>query len=706
MSDVNWALAVPQGPSVADSYLKGFQVGQEMGKTRAVRNALGKAITDPTGAQADLLSAGALPEASALASMQYQQQQRALLGAAYAKLGIGAGVNAITGQPAANAAPAPDPDATAAPGNVEHPSDGTAPANIPHPTDLNPAQAQHALDMSHTFDALGLELSGLPYAQRAARLAEERPALLARGVPAQALDGFDPTDDNIARIHGEMAQLRGMLPPTAATAGADQASPQSPSPSGQPPQAAASTAGAAPQEQPGPGFDIRDPNTQAGLQALAIADPQAAGPLITLGSAVMPKADAARAGTFARDQYGHIAGPRTPDGKIMGTPNNDGTIPVYDPATNTFSIMTAPGATQSTTDIAKAKAAGEAAGREPMAVRQAQAEQDIKDRSTLIEIPMTDGSTVKGTVYDYKNGLGPFAGMGAAAGSPATAGASSTATGATLTEPVDVTKTVGTILGGRTAVADMGDLAARVAGNPDAAAGLRQAVIDHITNRFIGNTEAGTSGQGSLKADAFQTFLRQNRTALGKVLSPSDLETLDGIAADVMRSRRSQDAVKLPGSNTTQDTISAGRTGPAKDHGQSILGWLGMALGGTAGGAHGGIEGGGMGAVAGKAIGDAVSARVQAFRMKGVNRVQDLYDAAFADPEVARRLLARVPTDGAGEIAPRALQARLNSVLMLIGVDATGQQGARQDRPPNAMAPTARQPLNVPVAPNAMGARP
>lgn len=385
---VDWGILQPQ-PAVADTYLKGFTQGQALAKDAVVRNAFAKLGTDPAGAQADLLRVGAIPEASALSNLQLQQQTRSLLTAAYAKLGLGSNApNAITGQ-TAQPTPAVDPtmDATAAPGNVAHPSvdgsgqpapDGSAPQDIPHPSDLNPDQAAHALEMSHAFDALGMEVAGLPYADRKARIAAEKPQLLAKGVPENVIDGFDPTDQNIATLHNEMAQLRGMLPPTASVQPGQigQAAPA--------PAAAPVVPGQPATAQPasGGGFNLMDPNTQQGLQALAIADPQAAGPLISLGSATMPKFAPGRPGAPIFDEK---------SGQITGfAPGADGSQ-IVKGADGQWHKTLLPGAEQTAGALVRATEGPKA---------------DIAAAHDIIEVPDGNGGKVSMSRADYLARLG------------------------------------------------------------------------------------------------------------------------------------------------------------------------------------------------------------------------------------------------------------------------------------------------------------
>lgn len=380
-----------QTPDVVGTLTKGFAAGQALAREQVVRNAFAKLGTDPAGAQADLLRVGAIPEATALSNLQYQQVQRSLLSAAYARLGLGTTVpNAITGAMPA-AAPAADPtmDATAAPGIVAHAppgqpgADGSAPQELPHPTEFTPDQAAHALQLTHAFDALGMEVSGLPYEARKARILAEKPQLLAQGIPEQQIDTFDPTDANIATLHNDMAQMRGMLPPTASvTAGQMGQGAPAPAPAapGQPAPAAPANGG---------GFNLMDPNTQQGLQALSIADPQAAGPLISLGTATMPKFEGGRPGAPIIDGHtGKItrysANAEGIQYDVDGNGNVTGShvVPGFNDANAAFQRSAAAakaegegaGQLSHAGPIARAKASGEAAGKLPYAGPLAQAE--------------------------------------------------------------------------------------------------------------------------------------------------------------------------------------------------------------------------------------------------------------------------------------------------------------------------------------------
>lgn len=199
-----------------------------------------------------------------------------------------------------------------------------------------------------------------------------------------------------------------------------------------------------------------------------------------------------------------------------------------------------------------------------------------------------------------------------------------------LTEPEDVTKTIGSILRGRTAVADIKALAKATAGNPEARAGLRQAVADHISQTLIGNTEAGTTGVAQLKADQFQTFMKTATPALNLIFKPDEVALMKAVAADLQRANRSVNT-KLPGQSNTAQDLAALKKSPLAKHSKTLLTTLAGGLGLAAHGATGGFAG---------VFGLLVAEHLHSV---GVSRIDQLVTEAMLHPAVARRLLANVP---------------------------------------------------------------
>jgi hypothetical protein len=204
-----------------------------------------------------------------------------------------------------------------------------------------------------------------------------------------------------------------------------------------------------------------------------------------------------------------------------------------------------------------------------------------------------------------------------------------------LTNAADVTRTIGQIVGSRTAVGEMGVLAkAAKAAGPDAVNGLRQAVADHIADRFVGNTEVGTSGVNQIKADAFQTFVRTNRAALRTVFSEPEVRSMEAVAKDIARSKLSETAVKLPGgSNTAQDTFAVKSAN--KLTGAGTRSFLSLLAGAAAeGGTHNTI------AMLGTTLG---AYALQALRERGLTRVDQIVSQAMLNPDLAAALMKTAP---------------------------------------------------------------
>ncbi|MBV9995534.1 MAG: hypothetical protein JO127_10000 [Caulobacteraceae bacterium] len=210
-----------------------------------------------------------------------------------------------------------------------------------------------------------------------------------------------------------------------------------------------------------------------------------------------------------------------------------------------------------------------------------------------------------------------------------------------LTEPQDVVRTVGNILGGNTAVADMKALANSASADPAATQGLRQAVADHIAGQFV-------NPDGALGQQSFRSFVKAKRGALANVFSPAELDNLDAIAADIDRSR-SVAATKV-GSQGLAGKIAHGGAHFSLDAAGTILG--------AVLGHHIGLDGE-WGALAGGAVTDLA----QRFRAAGVARVDQLVSQALLDPALARRLLVKISPNA----KPTAYQSAIRGVISALG---------------------------------------
>jgi len=237
-----------------------------------------------------------------------------------------------------------------------------------------------------------------------------------------------------------------------------------------------------------------------------------------------------------------------------------------------------------------------------------------------------------------------------------------------LEDQADVVPIIGSIFG-KDSGSQMFRVVARIGKNPSAKEGLRKAIVEYIAGKFISNTEAGTSGIGTIKGDQFQTFVRQNRPALAAAgFSKAEIDSLDAIAADLQRANRSVSAVRLPGqSNTAQDVLAAS----GKDDGRMT--WLKIALTALATGGGASVVAGPVGLSAGVAAGV-----VAVLRRNGIRRIDDLLTEAMLNPDVARLLMVKA-RKGAEE--PAALGfAQLYRRAVLAGLAAQADLDKRKER--------------------------
>ncbi|MFG1278267.1 hypothetical protein [Xanthobacter autotrophicus] len=200
-------------------------------------------------------------------------------------------------------------------------------------------------------------------------------------------------------------------------------------------------------------------------------------------------------------------------------------------------------------------------------------------------------------------------------------------------DPQDVVNTVGSIFGRQDAVAQMRKLVSETAGNPDARQGLRKAVSDYITKRFISNTEGATSDVDLIRAGQFQSFVKDSRNTLRALFTDPEVEMMSRIADDLHRANRSSTAARIPGqSNTAGDTVAAGRATTGEP--QSILSIL-MKAGAV--GAAGGAVGGFLPGVAGAAV----IGIAGAMRNAGIKSADTILRDAMLDPKLASVLLEK-----------------------------------------------------------------
>lgn len=227
-----------------------------------------------------------------------------------------------------------------------------------------------------------------------------------------------------------------------------------------------------------------------------------------------------------------------------------------------------------------------------------------------------------------------------------------------LTDPSDITKTVGGMIGAKDGVRQMAGLASKVAGNPEAQQGLRKAVVDAILARVKSTTESGASGVEALKPDALLRYLRENRNAIKAAgFSDRELGSMQAVAEDLRRGQRTLNATRLAGqSNTAQDIIKAIEAGNSSHH-VSLLNKIALAAG--AGWEAHGIHG----AMIGAALGGGQHV-IAGMRNAGLTKANMMVRDAMLNPELALALLRKAPvTPGRGSEYTFAKMLARNSVF-------------------------------------------
>jgi hypothetical protein len=214
----------------------------------------------------------------------------------------------------------------------------------------------------------------------------------------------------------------------------------------------------------------------------------------------------------------------------------------------------------------------------------------------------------------------------------------------------EVVKRVGQIFGKPDSPKAMAALRRATHGDPAALEGLRKAVVDWMVKKFVSNTEVGTSEEGALRSDQFQTFMKnESQTLKAAGFTDEEIQTAQNIADDLRIANRSITAAKLPGgSNTAQDFW-----GMIKGKRRNLFTLVAASIGAEEGLVHL-FHAPVWGITATLAAGV-----VGAVRSAGMKGVDDLVRKAMLDPELALRLMEQVTPQDATKQA-KGLMAALS----------------------------------------------
>lgn len=227
----------------------------------------------------------------------------------------------------------------------------------------------------------------------------------------------------------------------------------------------------------------------------------------------------------------------------------------------------------------------------------------------------------------------------------------------------DVASTVGGMLGGKNSVEQMRELAGSVRRNPEALAGLRRAIIEHMMSRL-------TTSKDVISGAQFLRFIGRNSPALSQVFTPDQMNALRALAQDIKRATKD---VRAPGggSDTLENLTGQSRYGEERP---SLLrkflvdSGLGAGIGGAL---HIFNPGSPLINAAAGVVSALGSHAIQSAREAGLRRVHELVQEAVLDPELMKALLAKAPNK-ANKGSHVTLVERLGRVGALAGVMSAG----------------------------------
>lgn len=221
------------------------------------------------------------------------------------------------------------------------------------------------------------------------------------------------------------------------------------------------------------------------------------------------------------------------------------------------------------------------------------------------------------------------------------------------------------ILGSSDRVKLMQQAIGRMQGNPDAIASLQGHVVDYILSKLTSGPKASEAnalapsldGTGALRADAFQSWVRDNKPWLRRLFEGGQgMQNLEMVGADLRRQQLR--SIATVGSPTEERRIDTARHGALKQHLPTVLALIGEKIAET-GASVMGLHG--VAGLATEALGATLPVLAHTLRQHGIQTVNDLVREAMLHPSVARELMARPKPQTLGNVlqrrVARAMQA-------------------------------------------------
>jgi hypothetical protein len=212
-----------------------------------------------------------------------------------------------------------------------------------------------------------------------------------------------------------------------------------------------------------------------------------------------------------------------------------------------------------------------------------------------------------------------------------------------LSEPQDVTRTVGNLFNRADSVKQFSNLAKLTASDPVARDGLRSAIAQHINDKFIALSRTASSEDRTLMAKGFRDFMQKNAPALRTVFKPEEIGSMNAIANELGILNQSIASTQSAGKGNVRDLFAAlerSRTRPGQDPSErtAVSNLAKIGASGAAGFEAAGTPGAKL-AITG-AIGNII---FNSARQAGLRNIDQMMIEALANPELAKAMLMKAP---------------------------------------------------------------